>query len=102
VPITLNSVEFNDNYEGGMEQRIIICSMNFKIKIDIYPAIEGVDQTACGEQEDAKGLIRWVRVDAHTGMEATAPGSIVETTLDPGNANPDDEYKIITTIKGFD
>jgi len=85
VPITIQGVSFQDDFEGPLEQRrTIIYTLDFTMSINFYgPIIEtGLINRATGNIEFA-------------GDSASAPNSIVQRTVvtpDPASASPDDTF----------
>jgi hypothetical protein len=85
VPITIQSIDFSDDYESALEQRrTIIYSMTFEMKINFYGPIEDMD------------IIRKVMVDFYlkdNGLNDS--DQFVEgfsITPDPADADPEDDY----------
>ena len=93
VPITLNSVSFQDDYEGPLEQRrTIIYTLSFDMKISFYgpvytgPIIRQVEGQVY--QQDA-GLL-----DSDTLLET------LQVTPTPNGVNPDSDFGFNTDIYG--
>lgn len=98
VPVILNSVTSEDNFEGDFEsKRMIIWTLQFTVKAAIYGPIR------------EQGLIRRVLIDEHvggsfpgeTGQYVTiAPAQIHKIgEPDPITAGPDDEFVFKLTIE---
>lgn len=94
IPIILNSVLHNVDYEGDMSTtRLITWDLSFTSKGYIWPPVNGV------------GIIKEINTNIFTGGEMTDNTSIktvnINTTPDPVEAEPDDEYgftEIITIV----
>lgn len=85
IPIVLDSVSFNDDYEGDFStRRILIYTFNFTAKTYLFGPIA----------DSTDGLIRKVQVDLYTSTDvANAKREMRYTvTPDPIDANPDDDY----------
>lgn len=91
VPITLNSIIFQDDYEGAQEQRrTIIYSLDFDMKVNFYgpineskiirTAMADVYQIGLGSQDSDIALER------------------ITVTPDPSNVSADSDYGFNTTI----
>jgi hypothetical protein len=79
VPVTLLSVSMEDSYEGPLDQRrTIIYTLSFTMAVNFY-----------GEIGDGK-IIR--EVNAKAGILNDRVLSILNTTLDPIDVSPDDDY----------
>lgn len=91
VPITLNSIIFQDDYEGAQEQRrTIIYSLDFDMKVNFYgpineskiirTAMADIYQIGLGSQDSDIALER------------------ITVTPDPSNVSADSDYGFNTTI----
>jgi hypothetical protein len=80
VPITLAGVDFQDDYEGTIDQRrTIIYNLNFDMKINFYgPVREGK-------------LIREVNLNLHT-LDPNEFITNINITPTPLNVSPDSDY----------
>lgn len=89
VPFILDSVSpeivWDDNFE---ERRSILWTMEFRAKIYFYP------------DEKNSSIIRRTYIE-FTNEYNNSPMEQIITELDPFNADPDDDYSIITTINEY-
>ena len=83
-PITLNSIDYDDQYEGDYDsRRTLIYTLQFTAKTFLY----GPVQSSEGE------LIRKAIVDYATDTKLSAPREVRYTvTPDPLDADPDDNF----------
>jgi len=80
VPITLTGVDFQDDFEGPLEQRrTIIYNLNFDMKMNFY-----------GPIQDDK-IIREVNMNLHL-MDPDEFVYNIEITPVPADVSPDDDY----------
>lgn len=89
VPITIQSVDFTDDYESALEQRrTIIYTLTFEMKINFYGPIEDMN------------IIRKVMVDFYLKENGLNDSDeFVEgftITPDPADAEPEDDYGFTT------
>jgi len=85
VPIVLDSVDFQDDYEGDFNtRRALIYTLRFTAKTYLFGPVS----------DTTDGLIRKVQVDLHSGTEVqTAKREMRYTvTPDPVSAGPDDDF----------
>ena len=82
-PVTLNSVDYEDDYEGDFAtRRAIIWTLQFTAKTYLY-----------GPVTSAGGLIKKAIVDTATDSKVTAAREVRYTvTPDPVDADPDDNF----------
>lgn len=89
VPVVLSGLDFQDDYEGPIEQRrTIIYTLNFEMKVNFYgpeitaPIIREVN-TSLGiiNQDDGEGVVE-----------------TINTTPDPIDVSPDSDYGFNTQI----
>ena len=89
VPVVLSGLDFQDDYEGPVEQRrTIIYTLNFEMKVNFY----GPEITA--------PIIREVNTSLGT-INQDDGGSVLETintTPDPIDVSPDSDYGFNTEI----
>jgi len=89
VPVVLSGLDFQDDYEGPVEQRrTIIYTLNFEMKVNFY----GPEITA--------PIIREVNTSLGT-INQDDGGSVLETintTPDPIDVSPDSDYGFNTQI----
>lgn len=86
VPITLVSVDFQDDYESAIEsRRTIIYTLAFDMKVNFYGPVES----------DSK-IIRTVKADIyHMGAnlrDSDIALERIQVTPDPADADPEDDY----------
>ena len=86
ISINLDSVSYEDDYEGDfMQRRAIVWSLMFTMKINLYGPISN------------HGVIKKAIASLFTNDQFTAPASAVVTArVDPLTATPTDTYKFIT------
>jgi hypothetical protein len=85
IPIVLDSVDFQDDYEGDFNtRRALIYTLRFTAKTYLFGPVA----------ETTEGLIRKVQTDFYTDTNtATAKRQVRYTvTPDPSNAGPDDNF----------
>jgi hypothetical protein len=95
VPITLNSVSFQDDYEGDFStRRSLIYTLQFTAKTYLFGPIA----------DSTEGLIRKVQVDLYTNTDiATAKREVRYTVVpDPIDANPGDDFGFSEEWNFFD
>src|SRR5210317_265584 len=81
VPITLNSINYEDNYEGDFaSRRAIIYTLSFTAKYYLYGPIT------------SQNIIRSVQVDQYADLQVNAPRreQRYSVTPDPVNVSPQD------------
>ena len=93
VPIILNGITYEDNYEGDFaERRAIIYTLTFTAKAYLYgPVISGA-------------VVTKVQVDQFTDSSANAPKREQRYTVtpDPANADFDDDFGFNETTSFFE
>ena len=85
VPIVLNSVAFQDDYEGDFSsRRALIYTLQFTAKTYLFGPIA----------DSSEGLIRKVQVDMYADTDRTTAKREMRYTVvpDPVNANPGDSF----------
>ena len=92
VPISLTSVDFQDDFEGPVEQRrTIIYNMSFDMRINFYGP------------EDTNPIIREVNTNLNIIQDdSDVLGSLITTTPNPIDVSPDADYGFDTLITTFD
>jgi hypothetical protein len=99
VPIILNSISLNDDYEGDFEtRRTILYTLDFSMKVKFAGGV------------NKQGLIRTVDTflfdDVNTALKATNPYGVNNENIRVAVANSDsaplDDTDTITTTFGFD
>jgi hypothetical protein len=94
IPFTLNSVSFQDDYEGDFQtRRALIYTLQFTAKINLFGPISATSD----------GLIRKVQIDFFTDTDiGTAKREMRYTvTPNPSTANPGDTYSYTEEIDVF-
>jgi hypothetical protein len=90
LPIILNSVDYEDTYEGDFTQRrAIVWTFNFTLKLNFFGPIS------------KQGIIRSATVNTYSNPELTARIQRYNAILDPLDAKPDDDFDIIETFEDF-
>jgi len=85
IPIVLNSVAFQDDYEGDFStRRALIYRLQFTAKTYLFGPIA----------DNPEGLIRKVIVDNYADTDRTTAKREMRYTVtpDPANADPDDDF----------
>ena len=93
VPIILNSVNYQDTYDGGYTtRRAVIYTMNFTAKTYLF----GPDAT--------NKTIKTVQVDMYDDTDTTNKARVerVTTTPNPTSADADDDFGFTTDIEFFE
>ncbi len=94
IPIVLNSVSFQDDYEGDFStRRAIIYTFQFTAKTQVFGPIS----------DTTDGLIRKVQVDYHSSTDIQSAKREMRYTVipDPVDANPDDDFGFNETLEIF-
>ena len=92
VPIILNSISYEDNYEGDFDQRrALIYTMNFTCKFYLYGPVT------------SSNIIRTVQADQYTDMPDQSPKREQRYTVTPSpvNADADDDFGFNETTSFF-
>ena len=92
VPIVLNSVNYQDTYDGAYNtRRAVIYTLNFTAKTYLF----GPDATS--------KTIKTVQVDMYDDTDTTNKARVerVTTTPNPTSADADDDFGFTTTITSF-
>lgn len=90
IPVVLNSVAFQDDYEGDFStRRALIYTLQFTAKTYLFGPIA----------DNPEGLIRKVIVDTYTNTDTTTAKREMRYTVvpDPINAEPDDDFGFTET-----
>jgi hypothetical protein len=85
IPIVLDSVSFQDDYEGDFStRRSLIYTLQFTAKTYLFGPIA----------DTTDGLIRKVQVDMYSGIDTTTAKREMRYTVtpDPIDAGPDDDF----------
>ena len=94
IPVILNSVSFQDDYEGDFStRRALIYTLRFTAKTNLFGPVS----------DNPEGLIRKVIVDTYSDTNTqTAKREMRYTvTPDPVDANPDDDFGFSETWETF-
>jgi hypothetical protein len=94
IPITLNNIQMQDEYEGNFEQRrVLLYTLNFTAHTYLFGPIA----------DTSDGLIRKVQVDYHSGTDkATAKREVRYTAVpDPISAQPGDDFGFSESLEFF-
>ena len=91
LQIVLNSLSYEDSYEGDFrDRRMIIWTLNFTIKMNYFGPV------------NRQGVIKKAIADIQTYGSNVSQGRFDYTaTIDPFSAGPDDVYTIIETFDEF-
>jgi hypothetical protein len=90
LPIVLNDVNYQDDYEGDFEQRrSIIWTLNFTLKLNFYGPIS------------RQGIIKNVNVNTYTDQELSNQLSRYNVTIDPINAQQGNVVTFVETFEDF-
>lgn len=90
LPILLNSINYDDDYEGDFSQRrAIIWTLSFTLKLNFFGPI------------NKQGIIRTVNVDTFSDIELTKRQQQYNVTVDPNTALPGDDISFVETFEDF-
>ena len=90
LPIVLNSVSYDDQYEGDFTQRrAIIWTLNFTLKLNFYGPI------------NKQGIINKVNVETFKDLALTEKLQTYEVSVDPTNATSGNVTSFIETFEDF-
>jgi len=90
LPIILDSVSFEDNYEGEFEdRRTIIWTLSFTMKLNFYGPV------------NKQGIIKKVVASTFNNANLSERINIITTTPDPLDAKPGDDIGFTDTIENF-
>ncbi len=90
LPILLNSLSYDDQYEGDFSQRrAIIWTLSFIIKLNFFGPI------------NKQGMIKKTIVSTYNDKELSNKTTQHTAAVDPLTALPDDDYDIIETFEEF-
>jgi len=92
VPIVLNSVSYEDNYQGDFEtRRALIYTLDFTAKFYLYGPVT------------SQAVIKTVQVDQYTDLKDTAPKREQRYTVSPkpATADADDDFGFNETSAFF-
>ncbi len=90
LPIILDSVNYEDEYEGDFSQRrAIVWTLNFTMKLNFYGPINN------------KGIIRTTNVNTFSDAALSNQQTSYTATVDPNTAVPGDDITIVDTFEDF-
>lgn len=90
LPIILDSVNYEDEYEGDFSQRrAIIWTLNFTMKLNFYGPINN------------QGIIRSTNINTFSDPALSNKQSTYTATVDPTTAVPGDDISIIDGFEDF-
>lgn len=90
LPILLNSINYEDSYEGDFTQRrAIIWTLNFTLKLNFFGPI------------NKQSIIRNTRINTFNNAELTERIQRYSATVDPTSAVPGDDIDIIESFEDF-
>lgn len=93
LPIILNNVSYEDNYDGDYtERREIIWTLSFTLQLNYYGPVDG----------NNSGIIKQTRVKIYSDPAMQQQQFEMDSVVDPFNATAEDEYTIISSIIGYD
>lgn len=93
VPIVLNSISYEDNYEGDFtERRAIIYTLSFTAKFYLYGPVT------------SQSVIKTVQVDQYTDLPEQAPKREQRYTVtpNPSSADADDDFGFSEEVSFFE
>lgn len=90
LPILLNSVQYEDDYEGDFTQRrAIIWTLNFTLKLNFFGPV------------NRQGVIRRTTVNTFSDANLTTRQQRYNATVDPTTAVPGDSIDIVESFEDF-
>jgi hypothetical protein len=90
LPIILDSVSFEDNYDGDFEdRRTIIWTLSFTMKLNFYGPV------------NKQGIIKKVVASTFNNVNLSERINVITTTPDPLDAKPGDDIGFTDTIEDF-
>ena len=92
VPIVLNSISYEDNYQGDFTtRRALIYTLSFTAKFYLYGPVT------------SSKVIKTVQVDQYTDSEVNSPKREQRLTVTPNptSADADDDFGFTTTITNY-
>lgn len=90
LPIVLDDIQYQDDYEGDFEQRrAIIWTLNFTLKLNFYGPI------------NRQGIIRNVNVNTFSNEELSNQITSYNVTVDPTNATQGNVINFVETFEEF-
>jgi hypothetical protein len=90
LPIVLNDVNYQDDYEGDFQQRrAIIWTLNFTLKLNFYGPI------------NKQGVIRSVNVNTFSNPDLSNQITSYNVTVDPQGSNQGNVINFVETFEDF-
>lgn len=90
LPILLNSISYEDQYEGDFRNRqYIIWTLNFLLKLNYFGPI------------NKQGIIRSVTANTFSDVEMQNRQQTYNVTVDPNTALPGSEFDFVETFEDF-
>lgn len=90
LPILLNSISYEDQYEGDFRNRqYIIWTLNFLLKLNYFGPI------------NKQGIIRSVTTNTFSDVELQNRQQTYNVTVDPNTALPGSEFDFVETFEDF-
>lgn len=90
LPILLNSISYEDQYEGDFRNRqYIIWTLNFLLKLNYFGPI------------NKQGIIRSVTANTFSDVEMQNRQQTYNVTVDPNTAVPGSEFDFVETFEDF-
>lgn len=90
LPILLNSISFEDDYEGDFRnRRSIIWTLSFVMKLNFFGPI------------NKQSFIKTTTATTYTDPSLAQPQQRYNATLDPASATPGNDFDIIETFEDF-
>lgn len=102
IPLTLNGVSYQDDYEGQIaNRRTIIYTVDFDMKINLY------GPTATGKVIEQADIDLFTNSIADSDIEVYVKATELSVTTDPRPVGPDSDFTYVETIRsvvepGFD
>jgi hypothetical protein len=92
LPIILNNVSYEDNYDGDYtERREIIWTLSFTLQLNYYGPVDG----------SGTGIIKHTIVKFYSDPAMTQQQFVMDSVVDPLDATAEDAYTIIDTVEGY-
>lgn len=90
LPILLNNVSYEDDYEGDFRnRRMVIWTLSFTMKLNYFGPI------------NRQGVIRRTVASTFNDTELTSQQTRYTATINPFTASPSDDYDFVETFEGF-
>jgi len=90
LPIILDSISFEDDYEGDFRtRRAIIWSLNFTMKLNYFGPI------------NKQGIIKTTNINTFSNPELTQKQQSYSVTVDPTSSIPGDTFDFVESFEDF-